>query len=88
LYAGEKNEFVVQFRLKPLSLELETIALVGQIFGALVPRTKFHGQMGDAVDGKEVLIVYIMDRVQGVAQIDFELAQEGPRNSPEFFAWR
>ena len=82
------KEFVVQFRLRPLLLKMETITLARQIYGSLVPWTTTYGHMGDMVDGKECLVVYVMDRVQGISQLDFEIAQTVSKNSPEFFIWR
>ncbi|CAG8930991.1 unnamed protein product [Penicillium salamii] len=87
VYAGTKQEFVVQFRLRPVLLEMKTVALARQIYGSLVPWTTCHGQMGDIVDGKECVIIYVMDRVQGVSQLEFQLSRD-ETNSLEFFAWR
>ncbi|CAG8075534.1 unnamed protein product [Penicillium salamii] len=87
VYAGTKQEFVVQFRLRPVLLEMKTVALARQIYESLVPWTTCHGHMGDMVDGKECLIIYVMDRVQGVSQLEFQLSR-AESSSLEFPAWR
>jgi hypothetical protein len=43
VYAGSDQEFVVQFRLRSLALNLETIALAQKIHGDLVPPGLFQG---------------------------------------------
>lgn len=65
------------------------ITLVNTVYGSLVPAISYHGQIGeDDVDGKEPLSVYVMGRVDGISHLDFVLAHDLPRNSPEYFTWR
>lgn len=88
VYAGPKDEFVVQFRLKSLELRAETVTLARDIYGPLVPTTTFKGQIGEDFDTKEPLYVYVMTRVQGISHLDFILAHNVPENAREWFAWR
>lgn len=88
VYAGPKDEFVVQFRLKSLELRAETADLARDIYGPLVPTTTFKGQIGENVETKEPLYIYVMSRVQGVSHLDFILSHNVPENAPEWFAWR
>ncbi|CAG8103521.1 unnamed protein product [Penicillium olsonii] len=67
---------------------MKNITLARQIFGSWAPGTTCHGHMGDMVDGKESVMVYVMDRVQGTSQLEFEIPRDEPKNSPEYFAWR
>lgn len=87
VYAGPKLEFVVQFRLKSLILQLETAKMAHKIYGSLAPKVVFHGQLGDE-NGKQPLLVYVMDRVQGISHLDFVLAKGYPENSDSNFVWR
>lgn len=61
VYAGPEFEFVIQFRLKSLMLELEIVALAREIYSSLAPNALFYGQLGE--DGKEPLFVYIINRI-------------------------
>jgi len=86
VYAGPELEFVVQFRLKSLMLESEIVALAREIYGSLAPNALFHGKLGD--DGKELLFVYVMNRIPGISYLDFVLANGFPENSDKNFIWR
>lgn len=90
VYAGQNQDFVVQFRLKSLTLSLETATLARQIYGSLTPEVAFHGRLGRETDvnGKEPLHVYVMTRIPGISHLDFILSHDVPENSPEWFAWR
>ncbi|KAK0765167.1 hypothetical protein N5P37_002645 [Trichoderma harzianum] len=88
VYAGPDLEYVVQFRLKSLKLKTETTALARKIYGALAPKVSFKGEMGDNIEGKESLYVYVMCRIQGIAHLDFILAHGFPENSQENFTRR
>jgi len=90
VYAGPKQEFVVQFRLRSLSLKPETAALAREIHGDLTPEISFKGQIGADFDvnGREPLNIYVMTRIKGVSRLDFILAHEEPENSLEYFSWR
>ncbi|UPK91001.1 hypothetical protein LCI18_001936 [Fusarium solani-melongenae] len=88
VYAGPDLEFVVQFRLKSLYLKTETSMLARKIYGALAPKASFEGQMGENIDGKEPLYVYMMSRIRGITHLDFILAHSFPENSQENFALR
>lgn len=91
VYAGPHAEFVVQFRLKSLRLNMETSDLVRTIYGSFAPHVSFVGQIGnDDDDAKETLYIYVMDRVRGISYLDFILAHTSSlsENSPEFSSWR
>ncbi|KAK4077135.1 uncharacterized protein Triagg1_4102 [Trichoderma aggressivum f. europaeum] len=88
VYAGPDLEYVVQFRLKSLKLKTETTALACKIYGALAPEVSFEGEIGDEIEGKEPLYVYLMRRIQGITHLDFILAHGFPENSHENFARR
>ena len=61
VYVGPEYENVVQFRLASLILEPETIALVRELYGSLVPSASFHGQLGE--EGENLLFVYCMNQI-------------------------
>jgi len=88
VYAGPSTDVVVQFRLKSLELKMENARLAQSIFGSLVPEVSFKGQIGENIQEKEPLYVYVMNRVQGVSHLDFTLAHYQPENSSEYFGWR
>lgn len=88
VYAGPDLEYVVQFRLKSLKLKTETTALARKIYGTLAPEVSFKGEMGDDIEGKEPLYVYVMRRMQGITHLDFILAHDFPDNSQEKVTWR
>lgn len=83
VYAGPDLEFVVQFRLKSLELKTETATLARKIYGEWAPKVSFKGQIGDKIDKREPLCVYVMDRVKGISHLDFILAHGHPENSPD-----
>ncbi|KAF8860923.1 hypothetical protein BDZ45DRAFT_740801 [Acephala macrosclerotiorum] len=76
VYAGSELEFVVQFRLKSLILKSEIVALAREIYGFLAPDASFHGQLGE--DEKELLFIYVMNRIPGISYLDFILANGFP----------
>ena len=88
VYAGPDLKFVFQFRLKSLELNTETATLARKIYGSMVPEVSFKGQIGDDIDGKEPLYVYVMDRVRGISHLDFVLAHGYPENSSDNINWR
>jgi hypothetical protein len=89
VYAGPESEFVIQFRLKSLVLELETASLAREIYGGLAPSVEFFGEVGESGDrGKEPVCVYVMNRIRGISYLDFELANDGPEDSERNFVWR
>ena len=67
-------------------LKSEIVALAREIYGSLGPNASFHGQLGE--DGKGPLFVYVMNRIQGISDLDFVLANGFPRNSDWNFVWR
>ena len=91
IYAGDSLEFVVQFRIRSLTLRMETFSLVTSIYGHLVPKVSFHGIVGDDGDGaesgtsKEPSHVFLMSRIPGITQLDFILAHDSPKGSPDPF---
>lgn len=88
VYAGPCLEYVVQFRLKSLQLDLRTASLARHVYGCYAPTVSFEGYLGDESKEKEPLYVYVMDRIKGVTHLDFILAHGYPDNSPENFARR
>ncbi|EGE06894.1 hypothetical protein TEQG_05947 [Trichophyton equinum CBS 127.97] len=90
IYTGPNTEFVAQFRLKSLELRIETVALARIIYGKFAPQVTFKGQIGEDIDGKEPLYIYVMSRIQGISYLDFLLANNSsvPENSPTFSSWR
>lgn len=87
VYAGPELEFVVQFRLKSLILKSDVADLVREVYGLLAPNAAFHGQLGDG-GNKEPLLVYVMNRIQGISYLDFVLANGFPENSDQNLMWR
>ncbi|PWY96636.1 hypothetical protein BO94DRAFT_592531 [Aspergillus sclerotioniger CBS 115572] len=93
--AGPKGEFIAQFRLECFQLNIDIMKLAETIYGNLVPKVTYRGQIGEdttatATETKRPLHIYIMSRIQGISYLDFILAHNGQfsENSPEFFAWR
>ncbi|KAF9766949.1 hypothetical protein IL306_000545 [Fusarium sp. DS 682] len=88
VYAGPCLDYVVQFRLKSLKLDMKIASLASQVYGSLAPTVSFEGQVGDESKDKEPLYVYVMSRMKGMTHLDFILAHDCPDNSPETFAQR
>ncbi|KAF2184560.1 hypothetical protein K469DRAFT_633284 [Zopfia rhizophila CBS 207.26] len=89
VYAGPKLEYVVQFRLKSLKLDLKIATLAEQVYGSLAPSVKFHGALDENDNAeKEPLLVYVMERMMGITHLDFILAHGFPENSESNFASR
>ncbi|KAH7324960.1 hypothetical protein B0I35DRAFT_425266 [Stachybotrys elegans] len=88
VYAGSCLDYVVQFRLKSLQLDMKIASLASKVYGSLAPTVSFEGQVGDESKGKEPLYVYVMSRIKGVTHLDFILARDCPDNSPENFLHR
>lgn len=90
VYAGPNAEFVVQFRLASLQLSMDIANLARSIYGHFAPHVTFLGQIGEAIESKESLYIYVMSRVQGISYLDFILAHNSqvPENSPKFSSWR
>ncbi|RTE68144.1 hypothetical protein BHE90_017480 [Fusarium euwallaceae] len=88
VYAGIKDEFVVQFRLRSLALRTETSALANAIYGSLAPRVEFRGQLGadERDDEKEPLFIYLISRIPGTTYLDFRLAHDW--SSSQACNWR
>ncbi|KAF4547157.1 Hypothetical protein D9617_56g096200 [Elsinoe fawcettii] len=83
VYAGWRNDKVVQFRLRSLALPLETVHLARQIHGSLVPQTTAMGCLGGSDDKQDVL-VYVLDRAQGITRLEFILACPFSEASQEY----
>lgn len=86
VYAGPGLEYIVQFRLESLALRSEVTSLATEIYGSLVPKVTFEGNVGDGE--KEPLYVYVMSRMRGMTHLDFILAHGFPENSPDNLVWR
>lgn len=81
VYGGPEDEFVVQFRLEQLPLNLETATLAHQVHGKSAPLTTYHGLLGDPND--RPVFVYTLSRIPGVNYLEFHLADENDENSEE-----
>ncbi|KAK3941804.1 hypothetical protein QBC46DRAFT_457973 [Diplogelasinospora grovesii] len=46
------------------------------------------GDRPDGTDGKEPVLIYVMDRVKGISFVEFILAREIPMKDPEWQPWR
>lgn len=99
VYAGPGAEFVVQYRLKSLALNMDIMNLAEAIYGTLIPQISFKGQIGEDPENKQIgenhenkepLYIYVMNRIAGISHLDFILAHNGdrPENSFEFSRWR
>ncbi|KAJ5776460.1 uncharacterized protein N7511_001471, partial [Penicillium nucicola] len=90
VYAGPNAEFVVQYRLKSLALNIDIMNLAKAIYGNLTPRISFEGQIGEDHESKEPLYIYVMNRLPGISHLDFILAHNDDisENSLEFSRWR
>lgn len=88
MYAGPREEFGVQFRLKSLALNMDIMTLAQNIYGDLVPPVSYHGQIGEDGTEKDPLSIYNMDRVQGISHLDFILAQTASNDSSDYCVWR
>ncbi|KAF3480664.1 uncharacterized protein GIQ15_06011 [Arthroderma uncinatum] len=86
VYAGAQSEFVVQFRLELLQLQLEIAALAHEIHGNLAPLTTYHGHLGDIND--RPVFVYTLSRIPGVNYLEYHLANQHAENSEESMAMR
>ncbi|PLB49178.1 hypothetical protein P170DRAFT_509780 [Aspergillus steynii IBT 23096] len=90
VYAGPSAEFVVQFRLESLQLSMHTTNLAWTIYGPYVPQVSFKGEIGENMESREELYIYVLSRVRGVSYLDFILAHNShvPESSPRFSLWR
>lgn len=90
VYAGPNAEFVVQFRLASLQLSMDIANLARSIYGHFAPHVTFLGQIGEVIESKESLYIYVMSRVRGISYLDFILAHNShvPENSSQFSSWR
>ncbi|PYH73339.1 uncharacterized protein BO88DRAFT_421738 [Aspergillus vadensis CBS 113365] len=88
VYSGPNDEFAAQFRLKRSCMNMDTVNLARTIYGGLAPKVVFKGQIGEDVEGKEALYIYVMDKIQGISYLDFILAPNNqfPENLVKFFA--
>lgn len=86
VYAGPELEYVLQFRLKSLTLKPEVASLATDIYGSFAPKVSFEGEVGNG--GEEPLCVCLMSRMRGITHLDFILAHDFPENSPEMVLWR
>ena len=74
VYAGPELQFVVQFRLRSLDIKPEILELARVIHGTKVPNISCRGQVGGSGSSeREPLVVYLMDRIGGISQLDFVL---------------
>lgn len=81
VYGGTRSDVVVQFRLRSYSLPLQVTALAKGIHGNLAPKTTFEGQLGDT--SKEMVSVYVLERIPGVSYIEFVLANTHDEDSDQ-----
>ena len=83
VFAGPEFEFVVQFRLKSLTLESEIVGLARDLYGFLVPNASFHEQLGG--NGKTPIFVYGMNQILGISHLDSVLANSSLEHSDQNF---
>ncbi|UNI23523.1 hypothetical protein JDV02_009342 [Purpureocillium takamizusanense] len=83
VYAGACLEYVVQFRLQSLRLDMSIASLARQVYGSLAPAVSFEGRIGIESSDKEPLHVHVMSRMKGVTHLDFILSHDTPDNSQE-----
>lgn len=85
VYAGPHAEVVVQYRLKSLALDMDTMNLVKAIYGTFTPDISFRGQIGRNHETQEPLYIYVMNRMPGISQLQFILdhIDDVPENSLE-----
>ncbi|KAL4941788.1 hypothetical protein BDV06DRAFT_212362 [Aspergillus oleicola] len=93
IYTGSKGDHVMQFRLKPLALDLTTSNFAREIHANYAPKVELRGALGSesvANKGKEPLLIYVMDRMPGIRYLVFILAKSGTVdvNSSRFSTWR
>ncbi|KAJ5714570.1 uncharacterized protein N7483_011751 [Penicillium malachiteum] len=89
VYAGPNAEYVVQYCLKSLALNIDMMNLAKAIYGSLVPEIFFKGQIGKDHESKEPLYIYVMNRILGISHLEFIMAHDdAPENSFEFSCWR
>ncbi|KAL4885671.1 hypothetical protein BJY04DRAFT_231099 [Aspergillus karnatakaensis] len=90
VYVGSSSEFVIQFRLRSLALKVETVNLARTKYGHFAPQVAFRGQIGDDMEGREPVYIYVMNRVPGVSYLDFILTYNSriPESSATFSSWR
>ncbi len=86
VYNETHFEFVVQFRLQSLSLNLKITALARKIHGNLAPTTAYYEQLGDT--SQETALVYFLGRISGISYLEFCLANNYVENSEENLALR
>lgn len=73
LYASPFQNQIVQFRLASLFVNLDTQSLAEKIYGDLVPKISFEGELGDDDEegGRVPVCVYLMGRIPGVKRKEF-----------------
>ncbi|EXJ82211.1 hypothetical protein A1O3_06024 [Capronia epimyces CBS 606.96] len=86
--AGPHLEYIVQFRLEPARLKLETSDLAKDVYGDMAPDVWFRGVLGEKKEGKEPLHVYLIQRIPGVTLFNFFLCYGKPYNSGQASKWR
>ena len=53
---------------------MEIANLARSIYGHFAPQVTFTGQIGEITEGKEVLSIYVINRLRGISYLDFILA--------------
>ncbi len=74
-------EFIVQFWLQSLSLNLKTTILARKIHDNLAFIIAYHEQLEDT--SQETALVYSLDRISGISYLEFCLANNYVENSEE-----
>ena len=69
-------------------MDTSTSSLAYGIYGPLVPTASYHGEIGDDVDDRESLSIYVTSRVDGISHLDLNIAHNLPESSPEYSLWR
>ncbi|GFP52346.1 hypothetical protein TASIC1_0001049800 [Trichoderma asperellum] len=71
VYAGQDQEYIVQFRLKSISLDVDAINLAQKVYGFKVPTVVLEAQLGEDGGEKPPVLVYSIDRVRGTPYSSF-----------------
>lgn len=71
VYAGQDQEYIVQFRLKSIPLDVDAISLAQKVYGFKVPTVVLEAQLGEDGGEKPPVLVYSIDRVRGTPYSSF-----------------
>lgn len=81
VYDKTRFEFVVQFRLQSLSLNLKIMILARKIHDNLASIIAYYEQLEDT--SQETALVYFLDRISDISYLEFCLTNNYVKNSEE-----